>query len=88
MGSLDYHRTVIAYHGCDREVLRAVLDGRPLENSERAYDRLGKGVYFWEHGPERALEWAQKRAWTRRISKIAVRDRSCILGVFRPQGLT
>ena len=42
MGTLDYHRTVIAYHGCDREVLRAVLDGGPLENSERAYDWLAR----------------------------------------------
>jgi hypothetical protein len=61
MGSLDYHRTVIAYHGCDRETLRAVLDGQPLQNSERAYDWLGRGVYFWEHGPRRALEWAQAK---------------------------
>src|SRR3954462_12461183 len=61
MGSLDYHRTVIAYHGCDREVLRAVLDGQPLQSSERAYDWLGRGIYFWEHGPQRALEWAQNR---------------------------
>jgi hypothetical protein len=62
MGSLDYHRTVIAYHGCDRETLRAVLDGRPLQNSEQAYDWLGRGVYFWEHGPRRAFEWAQAKA--------------------------
>ena len=62
MGTLDYHRTVIAYHGCDRDVLRTALDGEPLANSERAYDWLGRGVYFWEHGPERALEWAQNRA--------------------------
>ncbi|HEV7404445.1 MAG TPA: hypothetical protein VGO11_16005 [Chthoniobacteraceae bacterium] len=62
MGSLDYHRTVVAYHGCDRATLRAVLDGRPLENSERSYDWLGRGVYFWEHGPRRAFEWAQEKA--------------------------
>lgn len=62
MGSLDYHRTVIAYHGCDRETLRSVLDGQPLQNSERTYDWLGRGVYFWEHGPRRALEWAQAKA--------------------------
>lgn len=62
MGPLDYHRTVIAYHGCDRETLRAVLDGQPLQNSEEAYDWLGRGVYFWEHGPRRAFEWAQAKA--------------------------
>jgi hypothetical protein len=62
MGSLDYHRMVIAYHGCDRETVRSALDGRPLQSSERAYDWLGRGLYFWEHGPRRALEWAETRS--------------------------
>lgn len=33
-----------------------------LSASENAYDWLGRGIYFWEHGPMRALEWAQQQA--------------------------
>jgi hypothetical protein len=30
--------------------------------SEKNYDWLGKGVYFWEHGPQRAYDWAKEKA--------------------------
>lgn len=59
MRALDYQRTIIAYHGCDESVVRrALLTGEPLASSENDYDWLGTGIYFWEFGPERALEWA------------------------------
>ena len=59
MGSLNYQRTIFAYHGCDRQVAESVLLGRTrLEPSHNDYDWLGTGVYFWEYGPQRALEWA------------------------------
>ena len=25
----------------------------------KTYDWLGQGIYFWEHGPARAMEWAE-----------------------------
>lgn len=63
MGEFDYQRTVIGYHGCDEAVCRRVLlDGAMLEPSEKKYDWLGRGVYFWEYGPWRALRWAEERA--------------------------
>jgi len=37
----------------------------PIEQwapSENAWDWLGHGLYFWEHSPLRALEWAQAKA--------------------------
>ena len=71
----DYQRTVIAYHGCDEAVVRRVLlTGEPLALSENDYDWLGYGIYFWEFGPERALEWAieQKTRNRGRIKKPAV----------------
>ena len=34
----------------------------PLLPSEKAYDWLGSGIYFWENDPERALEWAIQKA--------------------------
>lgn len=50
---------IIAYHGCDASVVAKVLSGEEsLSASERAYDWLGPGIYFWEHGPQRAYDWA------------------------------
>lgn len=51
---------VLGYHGCDRAVGEKVLAGDiTLAQSERDYDWLGQGVYFWEADPRRALEWAE-----------------------------
>lgn len=75
MRALEYQRTIIAYHGCDESVVRrALLTGAPLADSENDYDWLGRGIYFWEFGPERALEWARevKKRNPRRIRKPAV----------------
>lgn len=75
MRHFDYQRTIIAYHGCDESVVRRVLlTGDPLSASENDYDWLGYGIYFWEFGPERALEWAveQKKRNPKRIKKPAV----------------
>lgn len=60
MSALDYHRTVFGYHGCDKSVADRVLGGGDFRASENDYDWLGRGIYFWEHGPERALEWARE----------------------------
>ena len=58
---IHYERLVIGYHGCDREVgERVLLSGEALNPSNNRYDWLGRGIYFWEHGPERALEWARE----------------------------
>jgi hypothetical protein len=60
---MRYARTILGYHGCDASVAEEVLAGRsPLRASENAYDWLGRGIYFWEHGPERALQWATAQA--------------------------
>ena len=60
MSALDYHRTVFGYHGCDKSVADRVLGGGDFRASENDYDWLGRGIYFWEHGPARALEWAHE----------------------------
>src|SRR5258708_347647 len=61
MAGLIYERTVIAYHGCDRRTAERVLLGRErLTPSQNDYDWLGNGIYFWEYGPERALDWARE----------------------------
>lgn len=62
---LAYHRLIVGYHGCDRSVGEEVLlHGGTLKKSNNRFDWLGAGTYFWEHGPERALEfalWKQRR---------------------------
>lgn len=51
---------VLGYHGCWREVAeRAVNREIHILQSERDFDWLGPGAYFWEADPQRALEWAQ-----------------------------
>jgi hypothetical protein len=43
--------------------------------STNAYDWLGEGVYFWEHGPQRAYEWAIEQA---RLGGAKVRNPSVL----------
>ena len=63
MDLLSYQRIIFGYHGCDSRVADSVLLGKTkLVASENAYDWLGSGIYFWEHGPARALEWAEAQA--------------------------
>ena len=70
MDLLSYQRTVFAFHGCDSRVADAVLNGKEkLLASENNYDWLGHGIYFWEHGPARAEEWARQQS-KRKGSKI------------------
>jgi hypothetical protein len=54
---------VLGYHGCEMSVgLRAVSGEIDLLQSNRDFDWLGPGAYFWESDPRRALEWATWKA--------------------------
>jgi hypothetical protein len=49
-----------------------VLSGAArLKPSTNRYDWLGQGIYFWEHGPQRAREWAVEQA---RLSGAKLRE--------------
>ncbi|MGB3928179.1 MAG: hypothetical protein WBL20_04375 [Sphingobium sp.] len=51
---------MLGYHGCEKSIAeRAVLEGAALLQSNRDYDWLGPGAYFWESDPARAWEWAR-----------------------------
>jgi len=63
MADLSYQRMVIGYHGCDAAVVANVLSGKDtLAPTQKDYDWLGNGIYFWEHGPQRAYDWAKAEA--------------------------
>lgn len=54
---------ILGYHGCDEAVGLDVIAGKiSLIESDRDYDWLGPGIYFWERDPRRALEWAEAKA--------------------------
>lgn len=60
--TFKYQRLVVAYHGCDERTRDKVVSGKEhLKKSEKEYDWLGHGIYFWEHGFDRALRWAKAR---------------------------
>ena len=41
---------VIGFHGCDLSRRESLLNNSgPIEKSEKPYDWLGHGVYFWEN---------------------------------------
>ncbi|QEH35051.1 hypothetical protein OJF2_35960 [Aquisphaera giovannonii] len=58
----DYHRTVIGYHGTGlTAALRIVNRIEDFRWSDRDYDWLGRGIYFWEYAPNQALNFAKIR---------------------------
>jgi hypothetical protein len=76
MAHKAYQRIVVGYHGCDAAVVERVLAGKAqLSLSTNAYDWLGKGIYFWEHGSQRAYEWAIEQA---RLGAAKIRNPSVL----------
>ena len=54
---------VLGFHGCDQNIGEQALVGNlDFIQSDRDYDWLGPGVYFWEGDPIRAREWAEAKA--------------------------
>jgi hypothetical protein len=59
---------ILGFHGCDAALAERVIAGRAqLKFSRNEYDSLGSGIYFWEHSPLRAMEWARE---LRRLGKV------------------
>jgi len=65
---------VIGFHGCDEETCNKLINSKnePMNKSERAYDWLGSGMYFWEDDLDRAFEWAVDYKKMGKIEKPAV----------------
>lgn len=64
---------VLGYHGCDYDVAISAVNGDiGILQSEKDYDWLGPGAYFWESDPKRAKEWAEWKVSTKAYKKAAV----------------
>ena len=75
----DYSKFVVGYHGCDAETARRVLLGdEALHASRNDYDWLGSGIYFWEQGPSRAMQFAIETA---RRAKSGIKN-PAVLGAY------
>lgn len=60
-----FARIIVGFHGCLQSFAEDLLLGRrsvdDWQHSQNVYDWLGKGIYFWEHSPARAMRWAQTK---------------------------
>lgn len=53
---------VPGFHGTTKTIAESVLcDSGALEISNNDYNWLGKGIYFWEGDPSRAMLWAENK---------------------------
>lgn len=64
---------VLGYHGCDVDVAARLVNRTDvLKPSNKKYDWLGSGIYFWGSDPHRAREWANEARARGRIKNPAV----------------
>lgn len=64
---------LIGFHGCEESVRDAIVTGqRSMMKSENEHDWLGKGYYFWENNPHRALDFARNPPGKKHFKKPSV----------------
>jgi len=64
---------LIGFHGCEASTQAALLTNpSKIEKSEKPYDWLGHGMYFWENNADRALQWAKDKKKRGEINSPAV----------------
>lgn len=64
---------ILGFHSCDKETGLKVLNGKEqLKPSRNNWDWLGHGIYFWEHNPLRALEYAKEVAEGKQFAKAKI----------------
>lgn len=65
--------TIVGFHGCSREIRDRIVNHEVRMNkSEKSYDWLGNGMYFWENDLNRAWEWADAYKQAGKIEEPAV----------------
>jgi hypothetical protein len=64
---------IIGFHGCERRVRDGLLmNPNSYKISQKPFDWLGHGLYFWENNYDRALEWANYKMKRGAIDEPAV----------------
>ncbi len=64
---------LIGFHGCDKSRQQDLLvNAASMPVSEKPFDWLGHGMYFWENNAERALDWAKSKQAKGGIKEAAV----------------
>jgi hypothetical protein len=64
---------VIGFHGCETEDQQRLLsDIAYFKKSQKSYDWLGHGMYFWENNPLRAKLWADQKKKSGTLKEPAV----------------
>src|SRR5579871_2976738 len=64
---------IIGFHGCERSVRDLLLmNPNDYKISQKPFDWLGHGLYFWENNYDRALEWATDKKQRGKIAEPAV----------------
>lgn len=64
---------VIGFHGCDKSIAdKLVANQAVIEKSEKPYDWLEHGMYFWENNLERAKLWARDKEQRGEIKEASV----------------
>lgn len=77
---------LLGFHGTDESVVEKVLAGkRHLDPSQNDYDWLGHGIYFWEYGPHRALDFAEQAMRDKKASKGKIKKPAVIGVVIDPK---
>ena len=70
----SYPSYILGFHSCDKEVGLTVLNGKDsLAPSKNKWDWLGHGIYFWEHNPLRALQYAKDVAVGKQKAKAKIK---------------
>lgn len=53
---------IIGFHGCERGIRdQLLMNPNEYKISQKPFDWLGHGLYFWENNYDRALEWAEDK---------------------------
>lgn len=64
---------IIGFHGCELHVRDALLmNPSDYRISQKPFDWLGHGLYFWENNYDRALQWATEKKERGEIKEPAV----------------
>ena len=64
---------VLGFHGCEKsDQEKLILDTRSIKKSNKSFDWLGHGMYFWENNPERAMLWAEQKKESGTLNEPAV----------------